>query len=310
MNAPWIPAEGIIPPLVTPLKGPNELDVAGLERLVEHVLGGGVHGVFILGTCGEAPCLGYRLRKELIQRTCALVRGRVPVWVGITDTALVEALELAGVAADAGAQAVVAAPPYYFPAGQPELIHFVRMLVAQLPLPLILYNMPQMTKVRFELSTLEALLQFEKIVGLKDSSGDMEYFRQAVALARFRSDWRVWIGPEDRLAEALRSGGHGGISGGAQIAPRWFVSLFEAHRAGDGVSLAAWDTRIRQLGGIYTVGRHASAVVKGLKCALCWMGICSDTMAPPFEPFREPERGRIRQVLEEIGLLSGEPATS
>ena len=72
----------------------DALDEAGLERLIEHVLGGGVHGLFILGTTGEAPSLSYRLRRELISRVCELVSGRVPVLVGITDTAFVESVGL------------------------------------------------------------------------------------------------------------------------------------------------------------------------------------------------------------------------
>lgn len=106
---------GIIPPVVTPLRSRDELDVAGLERLIEHILAGGVHGLFILGTTGEAPNLSYRLRRELIDQTCKFVRGRVPVLAGITDTAFVESVNLARHAATAGVQAVVASTPYYFP---------------------------------------------------------------------------------------------------------------------------------------------------------------------------------------------------
>jgi 4-hydroxy-tetrahydrodipicolinate synthase len=299
----WQPVEGIIPPLVTPLSGPDELDHAGLERLLERVLQGGVHAVFILGTSGEAPSLSYRLRRELVRRVCQQVNGRVPVWVGITDTAMAEAVALGRLAAEAGAAALVTAPPYYFPAGQPELIHFIRLLVAELPLPLILYNMPQMTKVRFEPDTLAVLMELEKVVGLKDSSGDLDYFRRAVELARRRADWRVWMGPEEWLAEALELGGHGGVNGGAQIVPEWFVGLFEAHRQGDMPRVMELRSRIRELGRIYTVGRHASAVVKGLKCALALLGVCRDDMAPPFESFRAPEREKVRAILAGLGLL-------
>src|ERR1700722_3121264 len=106
---------GIIPPVVTPLLGRDELDAAGLERLIEHMLAGGVHGLFLLGTTGEAPGLSYRLRREFIERACRQVAGRVPVLVGITDTAFVEALNLARFAAEAGAQALVLAPPFSYP---------------------------------------------------------------------------------------------------------------------------------------------------------------------------------------------------
>src|SRR6266536_2967872 len=87
--------KGIVPPMITPLLGPDQLDVAGFERLLERVLNGGVHGVFMLGTTGEAPSLSYRLRREVIDRSCQIVRGRVPVLVGITDTSMVEAVGLA-----------------------------------------------------------------------------------------------------------------------------------------------------------------------------------------------------------------------
>ena len=93
--------------MVTPLRGRDELDLPGLERLIEHILKGGVSGLFILGTTGEGPSLSYHLRRELIQRTCRQVQGRVPVLVGITDTAFVESLDLARHAAAAGADALI-----------------------------------------------------------------------------------------------------------------------------------------------------------------------------------------------------------
>ena len=83
------PLTGIVPPLVTPLRARDELDVAGLEKLIEHILAGGVSGLFILGTTGEGPSLSYRLRREFIGRVCRQVNNRVPVLVGITDTAFV-----------------------------------------------------------------------------------------------------------------------------------------------------------------------------------------------------------------------------
>src|SRR6185436_8956055 len=160
--------------------------------------------------------------------TCQIVRGRVPVLVGITDTSMVESVNLARHAAAAGAQALVTAAPYYFPEGQPELIDFVQDLVPQLPLPLYLYNMPQMTKVTFEPETIRQLTQIEGLVGLKDSSGDVNYYRQLVEVAKARPDWRVFVGPEHLLVETLRLGGHGGVNGGAQIDPHLLVGLYNA----------------------------------------------------------------------------------
>src|SRR3954468_1974240 len=101
------PLRGIIPPMITPLRDRDRLDVPGLERLIEHILGGGVHGVFLLGTTGEGPSLRYRLRAGFVGRACRLIKGRVPIFVGITDTANVESAAVARCAAETGASALV-----------------------------------------------------------------------------------------------------------------------------------------------------------------------------------------------------------
>ena len=84
-----VPVRGIVPPLVTPLAGTDELAAGGLERLVEHLVTGGVHGIFVLGTTGEGPSLSGRLKRELVSRTAALAAGRVPVVVGVTEASFV-----------------------------------------------------------------------------------------------------------------------------------------------------------------------------------------------------------------------------
>ncbi|MDD4490468.1 MAG: dihydrodipicolinate synthase family protein, partial [Paludibacter sp.] len=134
--------EGIVPPLVTPLLNDNTLDVEGLERLVEHVIAGGVHGIFILGTTGEAQSIGFDLRVEMIRQTSGFLKGRLPLLVGISDTSLSDSLRLSQKASEFGADAVVSAPPYYFATGQPELAEYSERLILQLELPLFLYNMP------------------------------------------------------------------------------------------------------------------------------------------------------------------------
>ena len=289
--------------MITPLLGRDQLDVAGLERVLERVLTGGVHGIFILGTTGEAPSLSYRLRREVIDRTCQVVRGRVPVIVGITDTSVVEAINLARHAAAAGAQAVVTAAPYYFPEGQPELVEWAQQLVPDLPLPVYFYNMPQMTKVTFEPETIRQLTQLKGIAGLKDSSGDLNYFQELVAVAKARPDWRVFVGPELLLVDTLRLGGHGGVNGGAQIDPALLVGLYDAALRGDTATVARLQARLVQLGEVYRVGRHASTVIKGVKCALNLLGVCSGELAEPLRAFNEPERKLVAERLAALGLL-------
>jgi dihydrodipicolinate synthase/N-acetylneuraminate lyase len=293
---------GIIPPLVTPLTDRDSLDVAGLEALVEHVLAGGVHGLFILGTTGEAPSLSYQLRWDLIDRVTKLVRGRVPVLVGITDTAFVESVNVAAHAADCGASAVVLATPYYFPAGQTELAGYIENIVEKLPLPLVLYNMPSLTKVWFEVDTLRKLTSLSRIIGIKDSSGDLEYFEQLMSLRAERPDWSIMMGPEALLPEAMAMGADGGVAGGANAFPRLFVDCYDACVAGDRAKLQKCQKTINEFQKVYDIGKYASRHIKATKCALSLLGICDDFMAEPFHRFHPPDRARVREVLEGLDL--------
>ena len=289
--------------MVTPLLDRDTLDVAGLERLIEHILAGGVHGLFILGTTGEAPSLSYRLRYELIERVCAQVKVRVPVLVGITDTSFVESVNMAYKARDAGAQAVVLAPPYYFPAGQAELLEYIKHLVPKLPLPLFLYNMPSYTKAVFEPQTVQAAANIPGIVGLKDSSGDMIYFHRLLSLLKDYKDFTLLMGPEELFAEAVVLGGHGGVCGGANLIPQLYVELYEAARSMDLEATGSLHRQVMQISAtIYSVGRYESSYLKGLKCALSCVGICSDFLAEPFHRFRRAERKAVQRYIDELGI--------
>lgn len=295
------PLSGIIPPLVTPLTGRDTLDGTGLERVIEHVLAGGVHGLFILGTTGEGTSLSYRLRRELISATCQQVKRRVPVLVGITDTAFVESVNLAQHSAECGADAVVLAPPYYMPEGQPELREYLEHLLPELPLPLFLYNMPPLTKVPFELETVRWAMDQPRIAGMKDSSGIALYFNRVRELLPRRPDWSLLVGPEELLAESLLLGAHGGVSGGANVFPGLYVELCAAARRGDLERTRDLHQCVMQVSErLYHVGHHASAVIKGIKCALFCRGICGDFMAEPFHRFREPERKQIQLAVADL----------
>jgi dihydrodipicolinate synthase/N-acetylneuraminate lyase len=297
------PLRGIVPPMITPLADHDRLDHSGLERLVAHILEGGVQGLFILGTTGEGPSLSYRLRCELIDRVGELLAGRVPLLVGVTDTAFAESVNLAEQAADAGAAAVVLSAPYYFPAGQPELIEYVEHIAREMPLPIFLYNIPSLTKVGFELGSLRQLFELPTVLGLKDSSGDMSYVHRVLRLIGDRPDLSLLIGPEALMAESVLMGAHGGVSGGANLAPRLFVELYEAAAAGDLAPVRRLQARVMELDAtIYSIGRHSSAFLKGVKCALACLGICEDAMAEPFQRFGPGERARVREYLEQLDL--------
>jgi 4-hydroxy-tetrahydrodipicolinate synthase len=292
--------KGIIPPLVTPLAGRDTLDRHGFERLIERVIAGGVHGIFILGTTGEAPSLSYRLRREVIQLACKQVNARVPVLVGITDTSSVESVNLAEYASKQGADALVLSAPFYFPAGQTELIEYIEDLVPRLPLPLILYNMPSMTKIWFENDSLKHLSQMDGIVGLKDSSGDMNYFKEICKLRKLRPDWSMFIGPEALLTVAMDLGGDGGVTGGANVFPRLFVDCYQAKIAEDIPKVTELNQLIDCFQEVYTIGKYASKYIKATKCCLSILGICDDFMERPFNRFYPQHRAMVKDILNRM----------
>lgn len=299
---------GIFPPLVTPLTADGQLDGDALERLIEHALDGGVRGLFLLGTTGEAPHLSRSVRRDVIQRACRAVNGRCPVLVGVSDTSIADAVNLARFAAEHGADGVVAAPPYYFPISQDELVEYMRQLAAEVPLPLLLYNMPRMTKVEFSIDAVRRLMAIPGIVGLKDSAGDLESFSKLLKVCRERDDWSVFIGPEHLLCAAIGMGADGGICGGANVHPRLFVEAVEIARRRDAERVAEYECRILQLGGLYKIGASSAAVIQGLKGALSILEICENVMSTPFRPLEDAEVEQVRQILAASEVVVGSPS--
>lgn len=297
------PLRGVIPPLVTPLAGYDELDGEALDRLIDHVLAGGVHGLFVLGTTGEGPSLSDRLKREVIVRACTHTAGRAPVLVGITDTSPAESVALARQAADAGAAAVVVAPPPYYAVSQSELLDYLRHIAAESPLPLFLYNMPSHTKLTIEPRTVLAAVDDPAFVGLKDSSGDMRYFHRLQAVLVGRDDFSLFVGPDLLLADAVLLGGHGGVNSGACLRPEWYVALYEAAATSDLQTvgpLLEKVLRITRL--VYEVPRpDKSSFLKGLKCALSCEGIINDdTLAAPLGALTPIQRDTIARNLAKL----------
>ncbi len=301
------PLHGIIPPLVTPLRDNETLDVDSLERLIEHLISGGVHGLFILGTTGEEQSLSYAMRHKMIREACRINNGRLPMMVCISDTSIVESVKLAQVAADCGATGVVSAPPYYAATGQPELVQFYDELVPQLPLPLFLYNMPSHVKVNFSPNAVAEIARNQKVVGFKDSSANAVYFQTVMYKMRDRKDFSMFVGPEEITGECVLLGANGGINGGANMFPELYVAMYNAASTGNLKEVVRLQQLIMQISDtIYTVGQHGSSYLKGLKCALSVLGIIDDDfVASPFYKFNAPERHKIELALDNLPIENG-----
>ena len=297
------PFRGIIPPVVTPLSDAEELDEAGLERLVDHLIEGGVHGLFMLGSNGEGPSLDEKVQRRLVERTCRQTAGRLPVLMGISHTSLSKSVAASHIAADAGCTAVVATPPYYMPLDQDELLSYFRQLARRVPLPLVLYNFPILAKVAFDPATFKLLLDEPNIVGIKDSSGNLDYFTEIVRVANQRPGFSLLAGTEAQLSQVIKLGGHGGVAGGANVWPQMMVGLYEAIWAEDHAGVSYWNGKVAEFGEIYRVaGDRFSAVIAGLKTALAIRGICSGVLASPILPVTAAQKAQVKALLAALEL--------
>ena len=295
-----LPLKGIIPPMITPLLENKELDSQGLKLLIEHLINGGVHGIFLLGTNGEGPSLDYNLRKQLIKEACEIVNNRILVLVGITDTTFRATVEIANYSKQMGADALVIAPPYYFPVSQQETIEYFEELVPALPLPFLLYNIPSCTKVNLSLETVKKGKDLGAI-GVKDSSGDMSLLYALIDEFKDSPDFSIIAGAELFLSDTILNGGHGAVAGGANCFPRLFVDLYEASISKDLKKIALLRNQLLKIHKtIYNVGDSPTKSIQAIKCVLSLMGICQDYMAPPLTPLNTVYRNEVKTYLEEL----------
>ncbi len=303
-----LPLKGIIPPIITPLKSDSEVDEDGLKKFIEHLIKGGVHGVFLLGTTGEAPNLNYELRKQFIRKACSFIGKRIPVVVGITDTVVKYSLEMANAAKNVGADAVVISAPYYIPMTQNEMVIYLEEIVPQLPLPFMMYNMPSCTGLHMSLSTVRKAKELGAI-GIKDSSGDLKFLHSLIEEFKDSPEFSIIAGTELFIPDTIKSGGHGAVPGGANIFPEVFVQLYEASLNDETEQIS---TLIKKLNwikdNIYNAGESDSKYFKSIKCALSAMDICNDYVAMPFRKFNSEQKEKIVKNLEEIGILKSNPA--
>lgn len=293
--------------MITPLKSDFSLDLSPTERLIEHLIEGGVHGIFILGTTGEFAGLSSAVKKELIQITCQQVKERVPILVGVTDCSFTESVELAAIAHRSGAEAVVAAPPFYMNIGQEELINYYQKLADIVELPLFLYDMPSHVKINIEVETAVTLSKHPNIIGIKDSSGKIENFQALCEAFRQQPEFKIFVGPEEILAETLLIGGDGGVTGGANLFPKLYVALYEAFQRKEYDAVKKFQETIFFLSKmLYQHGTYQSSYLKGLKAAMSFDGLCEDNFAPPLFPHSPSEKSilssKFLQVKERVKL--------
>ena len=221
---------GVATALITPFCE-NAIDFDALGRLIEHQISGGVSALLVAGTTGESATLSDEELYELIAFSKRTIRDRVPLLAGCGSNCTSHAVQLAEIASEGGADALLAVTPYYNKASERGLILHYETLADRAPKPLILYNVPSRTGVRMSLDVYRALAGHENIVGVKEASGDLSLLESLCAECGDRLD--VYVGNDDQTVAAMKMGAVGVISVYSNVAPREMCEICRLCAAND-----------------------------------------------------------------------------
>lgn len=303
---------GVIPPVVTPLHADGTVDRPSLESLVGHLLGGGVHGLFALGSSGETVFLTDEQRDAALEVIVKTVDGQVPVLAGCIEPTTPRVIHRAGVAARLGADAIVTTAPFYALVGPHEIDRHFRAVQLAIDLPQLAYDIPVCVHTKLSVDLLVDLARDGVIDGVKDSSGDDVSFRQLLIAAAedpALAGFSALTGHEVVVDAMMLGGASGSVPGLANVDPAGYVRLHDACVAGDWTVARQEQDRLARLFRIVTAADPATTAgatrgVGSFKTALAAQGvIASNAVSLPMRPLDGTEAARVRGHLVQAGLV-------
>ena len=286
---------GVIPPVVTPVDGDERVDVGALGRVVEHVIGGGVHGILSLGSTGEFFGFERGEMERAASATVEAVRGRVPVYFGIGAISTRKCVKLAKMAQRLGARAVTILPPMFISPNEDELFGHFKAVAEATPLPVLIYNNPDRMNVNVSANLIERLAGVPGIVGAKDSSGDMALTAEYIRRTR-GTGFKIVAGRDVMILGTLAYGGVGCVAATANVVPGLVVEIFEKFMRGDLAGAREAQFKLNPLRLAFSLGSFPVV----MKDALNLMGM---KVGPPVRPNTSCSEGnlaKLRAILKDI----------
>lgn len=310
------PLHGVVPPVCTPLGPDGEVDTASLGRLVEHLIEGGVHGLFALGSTSEVAFLTDAQRRTVLETVIGVTAGRVPVLAGVIDTTTARVIDHARTAAELGADALVATAPFYTRTHPKEIAGHFRRIRATVDLPLFAYDLPVSVHSKLSGALVRELAEDGTLAGLKDSSGDEGGLRRLIVELGGRDGrasgpaplFSVLTGSELTVDAALLAGVDGVVPGIGNVDPAAYVRLTDAALAGDWKLAAKEQERLVALFSLVDAGPEAdmgrgSSALGAFKAALWLLGVIDDgATAFPQIPLSAESVALVAERLREAGL--------
>ncbi len=288
--------EGVFTALITPMRD-GAVDERALHELVELQIAAGVDGIVPCGSTGEAATLSHAEHRRVIEVVVAASRGRVQVLAGTGSNSTTEAIALTRHAKEAGADGALLISPYYNKPTQDGVVAHYAAIARETSFPLVVYNIPGRTASNLLPATFARLAEIEQIVGVKESSGDLN--QMAHLIASVPESFAVLSGDDWATLPLLAIGGRGVISTTSNVAPSEIVSLVRAFRAGD--VARARDVHYRLLPLVDALFCETNPIP--VKAAVAMRGLCRDEIRLPLTPLTLPNRERLQVVMKDLGLL-------
>lgn len=277
--------EGIITPIVTPIKRDSEesLNLEAMEVLVDHLIEKGVSGIFPLGSNGEFHVLTSQEKIDFTKAVVNYVNGRVPVYVGTGACSTKETIQLSKEAEAIGADALSVITPYFLRPTDEELIQHYTQVAESVNIPIILYNIPKATGINLSVNVLKALVQVENICGIKDSSGDLNNLKAYIEVAK-GTQIKVLVGSDSKILAGYQMGATGAIAGTSNLITKTLVDLDKAFHAGELEEAQKLQLEIEELRKVLPLGTVPSILKRAVEMA----GIAE--VGPAKKPVQEPSR--------------------
>lgn len=291
--------EGIIPALITPMNQDEFLSEPGLRKVIDHVISGGVHGIFILGSQGESFSLNFEEKKRVIEVSLEASAGRVPIYVGTGEITTAGSVQMTKLAKDMGADAVSVITPYFIKPTQQELIeHYKAISDAAGDMPVLLYNNPMRSGVSIEISTVINLAERNNIVGMKDSSADLIQTMSYINATK-NMNFAVMVGNDASIFATLVSGGKGAVAATANVAPALIVGIYDAVKSGNISKACELQYKLFPLRSAFNLGTFPVVV----KEAMNMMGLPAGPARRPILSISPEKKQQLQKVLTDMGLL-------
>ncbi len=290
---------GVYAAMATPLTDDGEVDPIGIRNVVDYLFDNGVTGLSILGSTGEGPSLTIAQRQQALAATMEATNGRGAVFTGAASSAVADVIDSLKTIAGSGARGALVPPPYYYRLETDGIIAYYQRIAEVSPVPIIMYNIPVMTKLQIPTEAVAVLIEHPNIMGLKDSSGDFGYFSALARIASRSERFTLYTGSDAMLASSLFVGGHGLIGGAVNVVPDVLVAIYRAYQEGDVARALALQGDVTRAGAAMRVGTFPAP----MKAQYALKGLCGRAVAPPIPPLTDAEMEQLRIQLTAAGVL-------